>query len=70
MAELRLYGIRKEPGVKAERTIYLEDTPLEEARARFLALAGSPGNLPIERVPVGDSLGRVTAEPLYARISS
>ena len=38
--------------------------PLEEAQARLLALA-SP--LPIERVPVGEALGRYLAEPLIAR---
>ncbi|WP_176399779.1 molybdopterin molybdotransferase MoeA [Novosphingobium sp. B 225] len=38
--------------------------PLEEAQARLLAMARP---LPIERVPVGEALGRYLAEPLVAR---
>jgi putative molybdopterin biosynthesis protein len=52
------------------RTLYLEDIPLEEARARFWgALEGLLQPLPAEEVDVADALGRVTAEPLFARTS-
>lgn len=37
--------------------------PLAEAQARLIALANP---LPIERVPVGEALGRYLAEPLFA----
>ena len=56
-----------------KRNIYLEDIPLEEARARLqaaLAAAGRAEPLPGERVPLAQALGRVTAEPIRARRSS
>jgi len=52
---------------------YLEDIPLDQALARWweaLAAAGLDGPLPGEPVPLEDALGRVTAEPVWARISS
>jgi len=55
------------------REIYLEDIPLDEAQARLraaLEAAGKLAPLPGERVPLDDALGRVTAEPVWARISS
>jgi len=55
------------------REIYLEDIPLEEALGRFLnALEEVHGlaPLPREEVPVEEALGRVTAEPVWASISS
>ena len=55
-----------------ERTIFLEDVPLEAARARFdVALAAA--GLRYERsesVALDDALGRVTAAPVFARLSS
>ena len=57
----------------AKRNIYLEDIPLDEARAKLqaaLTRAGRAGPLPGERVPLAQALGRVTAEPLRARRSS
>src|SRR5918912_4457218 len=52
------------------RQIYLEDIPLEEARARFWsALEGALRPLEAEDVPIEAALGRVTAEPLFARTS-
>jgi len=56
-----------------ERNIYLEDIPMDEARARLsaaLEAAGKAGPLPGERVALDDALGRVTAEPVWALISS
>jgi len=54
------------------RRIYLEDIPLEEAWARFLRAlteAGLDGPFPGERVPLDQALGRITAEPIWARLS-
>ena len=56
-----------------KRQIYLEDIPLEEARAKLQAAlegAGKSGPLGGELVPLGQALGRVTAEPVPARTSS
>lgn len=55
------------------RKVYLEDIPLAEGQRRFdeaLARAGLGGPLEAERVPVAEALGRVTAEPIWAPISS
>lgn len=55
------------------RKVYLEDIPLDEASRRFeAALAAADGLGPIgpERVPVAEALGRVTAAPVWASISS
>ncbi len=54
------------------RDIYLEDIPLEEALGRFwsaLERAGALAPLPGESVEVAHALGRVTAEPVFARLS-
>lgn len=54
------------------RRIYLEDVPLEEAWARWLRALEEVGldqPFPGERVPLDQALGRVTAEPIWARIS-
>jgi putative molybdopterin biosynthesis protein len=56
-----------------ERDIYLEDIPMDEARARLQAALEACGKwapLPGERVGLDEALGRVTAEPVWARISS
>lgn len=55
------------------RKIYLEDIPLEEARgalAEALREAGMGGPLGAETVGLGQALGRVTAEAVWAKISS
>jgi putative molybdopterin biosynthesis protein len=55
------------------RKVYLEDIPLDEALERLLNALGKAGGLdplPGEEVPVEDSVGRVTAQPLWAKISS
>src|SRR5215468_6892817 len=54
------------------REIYLEDIPLEDALARFwsaLDAAGALTPLPAESVEIDKALGRVTAEPVFARLS-
>jgi molybdopterin molybdotransferase/putative molybdopterin biosynthesis protein len=54
------------------RDMYLEDIPLEEAQARFwsaLERAEALQPLPAEQVVVEEALGRVTAEPVFARLS-
>jgi len=56
-----------------KRHIYLQDIPLEEAIARWwtaLEKVGALNPLPAEQVPVAEALGRVTAEPVWARFSS
>jgi putative molybdopterin biosynthesis protein len=56
-----------------ERRYYLEDIALDEARERFeqaLTAAGGVRPLDGESVPVTEALGRVTAEPVWAAISS
>jgi putative molybdopterin biosynthesis protein len=52
-----------------KRNIYLKKKSLEEAKRVSSDLAGLI-HLEIEMVPVVSSVGRVTAEPLFARISS
>ncbi len=56
-----------------ERNIYLHDIPMDEAWAHFTAAlqaAGLWGPLPGESIPVAEALGRVTAAPVWARISA
>jgi putative molybdopterin biosynthesis protein len=62
--------------VKPERSIvvsfeYLTNVTLSEAIKGFLAVLQEQGMQPhAETIPVGEALGRVTAEPLYAAISA
>ena len=50
---------------------YLSNAELDQAVEGFLAALRERGMHPgVETVPVSDALGRVTAEPLYAYISS
>lgn len=54
-------------------SIYLEDIPLDEALDRWFAAireAGQWAAMPGELVSLDAALGRVTAEPVWARISS
>lgn len=56
-----------------ERQFYLEDIPLEQAWKRFndaLEKAGSPGTMSGEQVAIEKGLGRVTAEAIWAVVSS
>jgi putative molybdopterin biosynthesis protein len=55
------------------RKVYLEDIPLDEAWRRFSAALKAIGRWqPIEGedIPVPDALGRVTARPVWAHVSS
>src|SRR5438067_12321370 len=51
------------------RKRYLKKTPLKDARESFLARV-DPGALASEELGVDDALNRVTAEPVFAKISS
>jgi putative molybdopterin biosynthesis protein len=56
----------------AARDMYLQDIPLEDALERFwsaLERAGARSPLPGEEVDVDAALGRVTAQPVFARVS-
>ena len=56
-----------------ERKFYLEDIPLEDAWAAFRAALGAAGlwrPLEAETVSLGEAHGRVTAEAVWARLSS
>ena len=55
------------------RRIYLEDIPLDEAMGRLLNALERRGGLqplPAEFIPIEHSLGRVTAQPIWAKVSS
>ncbi|MBM4435677.1 MAG: hypothetical protein FJ029_00285, partial [Actinobacteria bacterium] len=55
------------------RDVYLEDIALDEAVHRFhtaLAAAGALTPLPAEDVALTEALGRITAEPVWAKLSS
>jgi putative molybdopterin biosynthesis protein len=51
------------------RKRYLRKTPLQEARDSFLRVV-DPSSVASEIITVEEALGRVTAEPLFAKISS
>ena len=56
-----------------DRNIYLENTPLDEAMDRWLALCRDEGvvlPLPAETVPTSEALGRVASKAVFARVSS
>lgn len=56
-----------------KRNFYLEDIPLEEAQRVFreaLAEADLGSPLGVEKIPLPEANGRVTAEAIFARISS
>ena len=56
-----------------QRKFYLEDIPLDEAIARFYGALERNGGLkpmPGEPVPLDRALGRVTSQPVWARMSS
>ena len=55
------------------RRYFLSDIPLDQAIQKFHAAledAGARGRMPAEAVPLDEAAGRVTAEPVWARISS
>lgn len=51
------------------RKRYLKKTALADARELFLATV-DPARLAAEEIPVDEGLGRITAEPIFAKISS
>ena len=51
------------------RKRYLKKTPLTEARELFLTTV-DPSQLSSQEISVEDGLDRVTAEPVFAKISS
>jgi len=55
------------------RKVYLEDIPLDVAVERFFSAldeVGAGARLPGEALPVAECLGRVTARPVWAALSS
>ena len=57
----------------SKRNIYLEDLPLHEARAKLdaaLKRAGKDQPTAAESIPLAEALGRITAEPVHALLSS
>ncbi|MEK7439700.1 MAG: molybdopterin biosynthesis protein, partial [Chloroflexota bacterium] len=55
------------------KKIYLDDIPLSEAWARFSAAMQAADKwqpLEGEDVPLDQALGRVTAQPIFAKISA
>lgn len=51
------------------RKRYLKKTPLVEARELFLSTV-NPASLAVEEIAIDDALDRITAEPVFAKISS
>ncbi|MFH1141586.1 MAG: molybdopterin biosynthesis protein [Chloroflexota bacterium] len=55
------------------RGVYLEDQPYEVALQKYLSALETKGSLqplPAEELPVEQALGRVTADPVWAKVSS
>lgn len=60
-------------GHRHGRRYYLSDIPLDDALGRYLGALGDAGGLAhtgAEVVPISQARGRVTAEPVWARVSS
>ncbi|MCH8187066.1 MAG: molybdopterin biosynthesis protein, partial [Chloroflexi bacterium] len=60
-------------GRRHGRRYYLEDVPLEEATSRFHRALDEAGALSLcasEQVALAEAIGRVTAEPIWAKASS
>jgi len=53
-----------------KRNVYLSMKPLEEARALFLERFGDDRRTNSEEIPVETAQGRITAEPIFARLSA
>ena len=53
-----------------KRNVYLEMKPLAEARSIFLGRFDWGAVLSAEEVPVADAVGRVLADPVYAKLSA
>src|SRR5690242_11171752 len=64
---------RQERGMSRDKKFYLENIPLDEAWRRLVAALESSGawtEFPGEDLPVDEALGRVTAKPVWAALSS
>lgn len=53
-----------------KRNVYLAMKSLEEAREIFFSRIGANPRTPAEEISAADSLGRITAAPVFARFSS
>ena len=53
-----------------DRRYYLSDIPVEQALAKLLQVVDNKGIHEVEVVPLRDAVGRVTARPIWAKISS
>jgi len=56
--------------MNAKRNIYLRTVPISEALARARSALNRASLIGVESVPVDQALGRVTARPVLARLSS
>ena len=56
--------------MKSKRNVYLKMKPLPEARSTFLGRFDWSACLASEEIAVEQAVGRVLAEPVYARISA
>lgn len=54
----------------AQRNLYLSNTPVDEAREKYLDALHPETLVQYETVPVPESLGRVTRKATFARYSS
>lgn len=66
-------GARSGAHQRGRPHVYLEDIPLDEATSRFHSALGQAGGLSRtagEKVPLAEALHRVTADAVWARISS
>ncbi len=52
------------------RNVYLQTLPISEALERVKSRLDRSSLLSTERVPTNEAIGRITAEPIYARTSS
>ena len=59
--------------ILVKRNVFLDNTPLEDAISKYFSRLrdiGAFGPLPAEKAAIDEALGRITAEPVFASISS
>ena len=56
--------------MNVKRNIYLRTVPIAEALSKLMGMLDRKALVGVERVPVEDALGRITARPVMARLSS
>jgi len=61
-------SVNNSPKTASERTYYLHNADPDQALQRWLEMA--PPSAEAEEIPTATALGRITAAPLFARISS